>query len=256
MNSPGNMLSTVSTFTVCLVVLCAFPVQVMADECVVLLHGLVRTSNSMNKIERELGSDGYLVVNVSYPSRRATIEQLADQAVPEGISECRSRDASPISFVTHSLGGLLLRQYFDSRELSDLSRVVMLAPPNGGTEIADPFFQKLPGYDLLNGPVGRQLGTSEENPPRMLGPVSFELGVIAGTRSTNPFLSAFLPKQDDGKVTVKNTRVEGMCEFIAMPVTHSLMMRNPNVINQVRSFLKEGRFYGESAEHLTCEQPI
>ena len=110
----------------------------------------------------------------------------------------------------------------------------------------------MPGYDLLNGPAGGQLGTSDEDLPRKLGPVSFELGVIAGTTSFNPVLSAVLPDEDDGKVTVKSTRVEGMCGFIAMPVTHTFMMANDAVIRQVKNFLKEGRFGGDTAEHLTC----
>ncbi len=242
----------VSTVLLSVVFVGGIPVPVMAEECVILLHGLVRTSNSMNKIERALAKEGYDVINIAYPSRKATIEELAQQAVPEGIAYCRSNDASSINFVSHSLGGILIREYLSHGDVPELARVVMLAPPNQGTEIAEGFFAKLPGFNLLNGPAGRQLGTSEESVPRKLGPVSFELGVIAGTRSTNPLLSAFLPDKDDGKVTVLNTRIEGMCGFVVMPVTHSLMMRNKKVINQVKSFLKAGRFEGERAENLNC----
>lgn len=228
------------------------PVPAIAAECVVLLHGLLRTSNSMNKIEQALLDESYEVINVGYPSRTATIEELSELAVPAGIRHCRETSASPINFVTHSLGGILVRQHFASQQLPDLGRVVMLGPPNAGTEIAEGFLLRVPGYNQLNGPAGKQLGTSKESVPRKLGPVFFELGVIAGTRSTNPVLSAILPEEDDGKVTVKNTRIEGMCGFIVMPVTHSFMMRNADVINQVKIFLKQGKFEGETAEELPC----
>jgi len=226
------------------------PLPVTAAECIVLLHGLARTARSMNKLEGILAGEGYLVINVGYASRSATIEELAAEAVSRGIRFCQENAASPVSFVTHSLGGILVRQYFAASQLKDLGRVVMLGPPNRGTEIAEGFIASVPGYDLWHGPAGKQLGNSEDSLPRKLGPVSFELGVIAGTTSFNPFLSALLPNEDDGKVTVINTRVEGMCGFITLPVTHTFMMSNDDVIEQVKLFLQQGRFEGDTAEQL------
>src|ERR1017187_2944795 len=45
-------------------------------ECVILLHGLCRTSRSMAPMERALTAAGYHVLNVDYPSRTAAIEKL------------------------------------------------------------------------------------------------------------------------------------------------------------------------------------
>jgi len=89
---------------------------------------------------------------------------------------------------------------------------------------------------------GLQLGTDADGIPKTLGPVDFELGVIAGTRTFNPGLSQLLPNPDDGKVSLENTKVDGMDDFLPMPVTHTFMMRSDKVIAQVKHFIKHGSF--------------
>lgn len=237
---------TVITFIVSL-----YPLSLSANECVILLHGLARTASSMNKLERELGEHGYKVVNIAYPSRKKPIEELAGMAVEAGVAACKDSSAHPLNFVTHSLGGILVRQYYRHRDSGDINRVVMLGPPNHGSEVVDNL-RNAPGFKLLNGPAGLQLGTDESSVPKSLGPVNFELGVIAGTRSINLILSTFLPNPDDGKVSVESAKVEGMCGFVTLPVTHSFMMRNSRVIAEVVAFLKNGRFASESAVSSGC----
>lgn len=210
-------------------------------ECVVLLHGLVRTADSMDELEEALSDSGYHVVNIGYPSREETIDRLSAMAVEEGIAGCDQASVETIHFVTHSLGGILVRYYLADNSIAKLGRVVMLAPPNQGSEVVDEW-HGVPGYEWLNGPAGQQLGTGEGSVPRSLGAVDFPLGVIAGTRSINPILSQSLPNPDDGKVSVENTRVEGMTDFIEMPYTHTFMMGAEPVIRQVQHFLRSGRF--------------
>lgn len=217
-----------------------------AAECVVLLHGLSRSSLSMNKMERELDDAGFLTANIDYPSREHTIEELAEMVVTEGVETCRAKpDVGRIHFVTHSLGGILVRQYLSLHELPELGRVVMLGPPNQGSVAVDELGD-LPGFEWLGGPAGRQLGKGDESVPLRLGPAHFELGVIAGSRTIDPVTSAVLPDPDDGKVSVEDTRLEGMNDFIVVEHSHAFMMRMRRVIDLTVRFLRSGSF-GEPA---------
>ena len=210
-------------------------------ECVVLLHGLARTSHSMAPLEEALRAKGFWVANIDYPSRKNPIETLAPDAVGRGLEACRSCQAKVIHFVTHSMGGILVRYYLARHTVPELGRVVMLAPPNQGSEVVDKF-SRVPGYELINGPAGYQLGTDPESVPNTLGPVTYPVGVIAGTESVNLLLSSALADPDDGKVSVARTRVEGMADFTTVEASHPLIMRNDDAIYQVLTFLVIGRF--------------
>jgi pimeloyl-ACP methyl ester carboxylesterase len=213
-----------------------------AADCVILLHGLARTATSMNKMQRALVEEGFETANVAYPSRRYTIEELAEMAVGDGLKACRSNGSTGrVHFVTHSLGGILVRQYLSTREIDELGRVVMLAPPNQGSVAADKL-GKIPGYGWLNGPAGRQLGKGADSVPLKLGPADFELGVIAGSRSIDPITSAVLENPDDGKVSVADTKLEGMDDFIVVKHSHAFMMRMRRPIELTIRFLNSGSF--------------
>ncbi len=212
-----------------------------AGECVVLLHGLARTSASMDKIGSRLEREGYIVANVDYPSREFDIESLANIAVNEGLATCGRAAPSKIHFVTHSLGGILVRQYFKKNHLENLGRTVMLGPPNKGSEVVDKL-KNMPGFKLINGPAGLQLGTGKQSIPNSLGPVNFELGVIAGTKSINFILSRLIPAEDDGKVSLVRAHLENESDFLAMPVSHPFMMKDDLVIENIVHFLKKGAF--------------
>ena len=208
-------------------------------ECVILLHGLARSSRSLDKLSSMLEGEGYQTVNVSYPSTKHNIAQLAEDAIGDALNQCSM--CTTIHFVTHSMGGILVRQYLNAHSVKNLGRVVMLGPPNQGSQVVDTL-KNIPGFKMINGPAGMQLGTEDMSIPNTLGPAHFELGVIAGTRSINLILSTMLPKPDDGKVSVENTKLDGMADHIALPVTHPFMMNNKKVIRQVLCFLKNGSF--------------
>ena len=217
-----------------------------ASDCVILLHGLARTSASMEKLASALTSEGFQVANTAYPSRDHTIEQLSKVAIESGLSACAP--GATVHFVTHSLGGILVRYYMENytenNDLEGLGRVVMLAPPNQGSGVVD-VLRDLSGFEFVNGLAGLQLGTDPDSIPSRLGAVEFELGVIAGSRSLNPILSQFLPNPDDGKVSVESTRVEGMADFITVSHSHPFIMQASDVIQQTIHFIRNGKFSHE-----------
>lgn len=212
-------------------------------DCVIMLHGLARSSTSFFIMENGLEGIGYDVINVDYPSTDGTIADLT-AAIPAAVERCKNADK--MHFVTHSMGGILVRYYLKNTPIrpETLGHVVMLGPPNKGSEVVDKL-GNLPGFELWNGIAGKQLGTGADSLPNQLGPVDYSVGVIAGRQSISPLFSTILQGEDDGKVSVESTKLDGMTDHITLPVTHTFMMNNPTVFKQVAHYLREGKFKHE-----------
>jgi triacylglycerol lipase len=212
------------------------------SDCVILLHGMARTTSSMEDMQEFLTGEGYRVVNDGYPSRDHPIEILAPMAIAPAIEKCNTPGSTgQVHFVTHSLGGILVRYYFKDNVLENLGRTVMLGPPNQGSAASDAM-RNIWGFDLINGPAGSQLGKGEDSIPLQLGSPDFEFAVIAGNKTIDPITSAMLENPDDGKVSVQDTKLKGMSDFALVAVSHAYIMQDERVFRLVKSFLEEGRF--------------
>jgi triacylglycerol lipase len=210
-----------------------------APPWVVLLHGMARSSASMGPLAGDLRRAGYRIRNQDYPTRSHDIAGLVERYVRPAVRSCGERTA--VHVVTHSLGGILIRYYLQAATLPRGSRIVMLAPPNHGSEVAD-HVRHWPLYRWLMGQVGQQLGTGPDSIVNRLRPIDAEIGVIAARRSLQPWFSPLFSGENDGAVSVASARLAEMHDFIVVDSSHTLLMFSREVRRQIRQFLAHGRF--------------
>lgn len=209
----------------------------------VLLHGLGRSYQSMITMQEALSEQGYHTVNIDYPSTDKSIETIAKNYVPKGINECSRLESTSTHFVTHSLGGILLRKALSENRPVNLGRVVMLSPPNQGSQLVD----KIRNWKLFQwimGPAGQQLSTDPSSIPNQLGPVDYPVGIITGNRHSffDSWFAWLIPGVDDGKVSTKNAKVDGMQDFLVVNESHPFIMNSKYVIMETTFFLSKGSF--------------
>lgn len=212
-----------------------------ARECVVLLHGVAMSGWVMRPLERTLTAAGYRVINLSYPSRRMPLEQIAGEFLPAELERRGAFTAPQLHFVTHSMGGIVARLYLRDHRPANLGRVVMLGPPNHGSPAADRaapsrWIRTVMGVNLP------RLSTGPDGVWRTLGAADYEVGIIAGTRLINPLFRRVMPRPHDGVVTVESAKLEGMRDFRTVPFSHTGMLWRRAVIADAVAFLQTGRF--------------
>jgi hypothetical protein len=216
-------------------------------ECVIVLHGLGRTEASMSKIEKALIENNYMVWNKEYPSREAGIDILAANQMLSGIRQCKEWNARTIHFVTHSMGGILVRQYLQSNNIPELGKIVMLAPPNQGSEVVD-YMKESSFFQEIMGPAGQQLSTQNSSKPNSLNPIPGTIGIIAGSVTSDPWFAWMFDGPNDGKVSVESTRLDEMADFLVVEHGHTFIMNSDDVIEQVLFFLKHGKFKADRSK--------
>jgi alpha-beta hydrolase superfamily lysophospholipase len=212
----------------------------LSGQSVILLHGFGRTSDSMAKIGRALRLEGYRITNLDYPSTREPIDSLVRNHLAPAVHKAAA-SGSTVNFVTHSLGGILVRCYLEKYRKKEPSRVIMLSPPNQGSEVAE-YLKHHNFFRKALGPAGQELGTGRDSIPLGLGGADFDLGVICGNRTSDPWFSFLFNEPNDGKVSVSRASLAGMSDFLVVPHGHTFIMRQPEVISQVAYYLKTGQF--------------
>lgn len=226
------------------------PAASRAAETVLLLHGLGRTSWSMNALASALEREGFVVVNPSYPWRSKTLEQLASEWLPSQLAAAPA--TSRLHVVTHSMGAVIVRLWLREHGASpNLGRVVMLAPPNAGSEIPDRLAGSSPVRWLV-GPNLARLGTTPEALPAALGPwpaPTVDLGIIAGDASGGQLFGSAVPAPHDGKVSVASTHLAGERDHLVVPFSHTWIAWRAEAAAQTAHFLREGRFRRPAENH-------
>ena len=211
------------------------------QDGVVLLHGISRTALSFRKMQLALERAGFATLILDYESRRKALEGLAEDIDP-AIQRFADRIDGSVHFVCHSMGGLLARVYIARHRPKHLGRVVMLGTPNSGSEIAERL-KNFGVYRAFFGPAGQQLGTRRDAAiDALFPPVDYPVGIIAGNRSIYPIASRFLPRPHDGRVSIANTKLEGMADHVVVAASHPWLVRNSVAIAQTIAFLREGKF--------------
>ena len=211
-----------------------------AQACAFLLHGLARGPSSMDRLSEHLSAAGFRTINIAYPSRTANFEAMVNtlaEAV-KGWEDCKETH-----FVGYSLGALVVRAYLAQTPPKGLGRVVLIAAPNGGSEIIDAI-GNTGWFRSIMGQVAARLGTGKGDIPQRLPPPRYPVGVIAGDRSINLLGKLLIPGEHDGTVSVQSARLEGMTDFLLVHRTHTFIMRAPEVGEATVRFLKTGRFAG------------
>lgn len=212
----------------------------MIRQGVLLLHGHGRTGLAMGLIAAKLHRQGFATLSPSYGFRRSMPAIL--DVLEKPVADFAATFDGPLHIITHSLGGLVSRALIARNRPPSLGRVVMLAPPNCGSELADLLFRLNLSAAIL-GPVAGHLRTGRHaDDEALLGTVDYELGIIAGNRSLTPVPHRLLPSPHDGMVSVAATKLAGMADHIALPIAHSLMCHHPKSISQAVHFLEHGRF--------------
>ncbi|MEO2031531.1 MAG: alpha/beta fold hydrolase [Planctomycetaceae bacterium] len=210
----------------------------MSGRAVILVHGLIRSARSFDRMAKTLNSEGCTVVRFDYPSTRDSIPASAD-CLAQVIRSLEGIDT--IDLVVHSMGGVILRCYLRDFGDARIRRAVMLGVPNHGAKLADRLHTN-PVYRAVYGPAGQQLTSEEEGLIADLPIPDCEFGIIAGGRGAVKGFNPLLNGDNDSTVTVRSARLKGATDFMLQPVIHSFLMSDQRCVTAVDTFLKHGRF--------------
>jgi pimeloyl-ACP methyl ester carboxylesterase len=223
------------------------PEKAKTEDVVVLLHGIGHSRWNMAMVERGMRRAGFSVLNLSYPSRTRTIEAIAAFLHERLRKKNLWQEGKRVHFVTHSMGGLVVRYYLEKYKSEiprgKLGRVVMIAPPIGGSEVAD-FLKNFLPYKWMFGPAGQELVTAVRRADQTAP--YYDLGIIAGSKKWPYVIANFIVRgEHDGRVAVVNTKLEGMKDHMVVPATHGFISWKASTHEQAVYFILNGAFKRE-----------
>ena len=216
------------------------PIHYGGEESVIVIHGFARRASSMNTLAYAIHQAGYEVRNVGYNSINQNLNDIKEEVFEKFNQYISLNPGKKIHFVGHSLGGLLIRAYLEENKLNNLGVVILMGTPNKGTQLVNQYEDKW--YFSWLGPVISELGVDSSQFLEALQDPYYTVGVIAGSKPYSRRSSDYLEGAHDGLVTVESAKLEGMHDFIELEVNHSIMKRDPRVIEQVIYFLKNSQF--------------
>ncbi len=214
-------------------------ISLASEHLVLLLHGFFRSKDSFGPMTRALNRAGYAAHGVNYPSTRQGLDDHARQV--EQLLD-RAEGYKTVSFVTHSMGGIVARVLLSRaaawRERIEVNRLVMIGTPNRGAQIVSHLAQ-LPAFEEVGGPALAALSprrASEIPSPKA------KFGVIAGARGDGKGYNPLLDGDDDMTVSVASTRLPGAEDMLIVNAVHTFIMVNPSVIQATLRYLQTGAF--------------
>jgi pimeloyl-ACP methyl ester carboxylesterase len=221
----------------------------MKGRAVVLVHGLGAVRALMAPLGEELERHGYTVFNVTYPSTRSELAEHARGLASiiaglEGIEE--------INLVGHSMGNIVVRHWLgdcrDGRTQPDarLRRIVMIAPPNHGAEMASSWGRNV-FFTTFAGQSALELGVGWGDVEKRLATPWVPFGIIAGGKGDDKGFNKHIDGDDDGLVSVATTKLDGAADYALLPYPHTTLLFKPETHERVVRFLDEGRFVAPAA---------
>ena len=211
-------------------------------EFVFVLHGLAGSKLMISPLANRIEDAGFETLIIDYKTLGTSPEEIMVE-VSTKFEEAMPDTNYTVHFVGYSLGSIVIRAYLDRNKVSNLGRVVLIAPPNKGSPVAD-IFKDTWIIDLF-GETINSLGTDSTSFPNSIGDPYYPVGIIAGI-GTSSFNNFYLPGLDDGIVPLESTRLNNTTDMIVLDESHVWMKFKKIIANQTIEFLKNGKFEREN----------
>lgn len=221
---------------------------ILGSHKVFVIHGYGSSRLMMKKIDKSIRSENYLTENYGYKSMTEDLDTIGKRL----YYQIKTSKFDTVSFVTHSMGALAVRsmmQYADKdKYFPVIYKIVMIAPPNSGAEIAD-FCTSYEILKKLTGPNVEYMKTDSGSYANKLPiPYNSEIGIIAGIRGGKHGYNFFIKGDNDGLLTPERTKLGVEKDFVIIKGEHNLMIQKKHVCKLVVEFLKFGLFMSKQKE--------